>query len=165
MKAKIFWTNNKRYVFMVLTLFWACVIFSFSLQPAEASSQLSSGFGTWLVETFLPFLENTLQTMSEEGLGFLHHLLRKCGHFAEYFILGMLAMQTATYMNWKYKKVPGMVFCVLVASLDETIQLFVDGRSGQVTDVMLDSAGALVGAAVLLLIGKIINSRKAKRSK
>ena len=43
------------------------------------------------------------------------------------------------------KKIIAFLFCVLVASMDETIQLFVSGRSGQMSDVMLDSVGALVG--------------------
>lgn len=41
--------------------------------------------------------------------------------------------------------VASMLVCVLVASCDETIQLFSGGRCGQVKDVVLDSCGALRG--------------------
>ena len=51
-----------------------------------------------------------------------------------------------------------MGFCVTVASLDETIQLFVSGRSAQISDVLLDSVGALVGM-VLFLIAKNLTIR------
>ena len=44
---------------------------------------------------------------------------------------------------------------MLVASVDETIQLFVSGRSGQVSDVVLDLVGALCGIALLLIIIKV----------
>lgn len=39
----------------------------------------------------------------------------------------------------------------MIASMDEMIQLFVDGRSGQISDVALDSIGALTG--ILLILG------------
>ena len=41
---------------------------------------------------------------------------------------------------------------VLTALTDETIQLFSDGRSGQVTDVWLDSAGVLTGILVAIVL-------------
>ncbi len=49
---------------------------------------------------------------------------------------------------------------MLVAAMDETIQLFVSGRSGQITDVLLDSVGALVGIAIVLIIRKLIGRKK-----
>ena len=42
---------------------------------------------------------------------------------------------------------------VLIALSDETIQLFVEGRSGQITDEWLDSAGVLFG---LLCVGCLV---------
>ena len=48
---------------------------------------------------------------------------------------------------------------------DEVHQLFVPGRSGQISDVILDSAGALAGVLVLSVVRKLIkrkqNFRKA----
>ena len=41
------------------------------------------------------------------------------------------------------------VITTAYAGTDELHQLFVPGRSGQVSDVLLDSAGALIGLAVL----------------
>ncbi|WP_243096886.1 VanZ family protein [Thermohalobacter berrensis] len=37
------------------------------------------------------------------------------------------------------------VFCILYAISDEVHQLFVPGRDAQITDVMIDSAGAFIG--------------------
>ena len=48
----------------------------------------------------------------------------------------------------------------LYAAADEFHQLFVPGRSGQVSDVMLDSAGALAGLLILALVRKIIVRRR-----
>ena len=41
------------------------------------------------------------------------------------------------------------------ALCDETIQLFVPGRSGQIADVWLDTAGYLTGALLTLLIFRL----------
>ena len=41
------------------------------------------------------------------------------------------------------------VITTAYAATDEMHQLFVPGRSGQVSDVLLDSAGAMAGLAVL----------------
>ena len=53
---------------------------------------------------------------------------------------------------WKknvHRDLTVMILCVLVASLDETIQLFVSGRSGQISDVLLDCTGALLGMGLI----------------
>jgi len=138
----------------IITILWVAVIFSFSLQPASTSSQVSRGVGHWLVDTFVPFLSERLETMPVEQLELLHTLLRKAGHFSEYFILGILAVLTVLQTKLRYRRLSALFFCVLVAAVDETIQLFVSGRSGQVTDVMLDGVGALCGIAVLNILAR-----------
>jgi len=92
--------------------------------------------------------------MPVEQLELLHTLLRKAGHFSEYFILGILAVLTVLQTKLRYRRLSALFFCVLVAAVDETIQLFVSGRSGQVTDVMLDGVGALCGIAVLNILAR-----------
>lgn len=64
------------------------------------------------------------------------------------------------------KFLKGMLLPWLIAALyaasDEIHQLFVPGRSGQLSDVILDSAGALAGVAAFAVICWLINCRKAK---
>ena len=139
----------------IITLLWVAVIFSFSLQPATTSSEVSRGVGEWLVETFAPFLSERLEAMPVEQLEFLHTLLRKAGHFSEFFVLGVLAMLSVLQTKVRYRLLSALSFCALVAAVDETIQLFVSGRSGQVTDVVLDSVGALCGIVVFVCVRKI----------
>ena len=151
---------SKRTIYLLLTLLWVAVIFSFSLQPATTSSEVSRGVGEWLVETFAPFLSERLEAMPVEQLEFLHTLLRKAGHFSEFFVLGVLAMLSVLQTKVRYRLLSALSFCALVAAVDETIQLFVSGRSGQVTDVMLDGVGALCGIAVLMGVRKILIGKK-----
>ena len=42
---------------------------------------------------------------------------------------------------------------------DEFHQLFVEGRSGEVLDVLIDSGGVLVGAAVVCLVNRLVSKR------
>ena len=148
--------KNKKWliIFLILSICWISVIFSFSLQPADVSSEMSSRLGKKLLETFVPELLEELETMSGEQLGLMHHLLRKCAHFTEYFVLGVLVTLTLLQMILKNKIVTGIGVSMLVASVDETIQRFVPGRSGQVTDVLLDTIGASVGILVMYLVAR-----------
>lgn len=145
----------KAKISFIITLLWIAVIFSFSLQPANTSSELSLGVGHWLVELLPSTLSERLLAMPREQLDFLHTLLRKTGHLSEYLILGILTQFTVLQTKLKYKKIAGILFGILVASVDETIQLFVEGRSGQVSDVLLDGVGVLCGIFVLISIIKI----------
>lgn len=91
-----------------------------------------------------------------EQLELFHTILRKCAHFTEFMILGVLGRNAMQYMEVHFKGICAMVFCVCIAAVDETLQLFVSGRAGRVQDVLIDSAGALVGIFVVVLILKLI---------
>ena len=143
-------------IYITLTIVWTIIIFSFSLQPADTSSQVSSGFGRWLIEVFAPNFIDEFESMSEEQLAYIHFLLRKCAHFTEYFILGALVLLSQRHTEIRRKVFNGLVICMLVASVDETIQLFVSGRSGQISDVLLDTAGAAVGSLVVRRISRLL---------
>lgn len=151
--------NYTTKIYITLTILWTITIFSFSLQPADTSSQLSSGFGRWLIEVFAPNLIEKLEMMPAEQLSHLHFLLRKCAHFTEYLVLGVLVMLSLQQTKVRRKVLTGFTICTLVASIDETIQLFVNGRSGQISDVLLDSVGAMVG----LLFIKFLYSVQSRR--
>lgn len=72
-----------------------------------------------------------------------------------FFILSILAMLSVLQTKVRYRLLSALSFCALVAAVDEAIQLFVSGRSGQVTDVVLDSVGALCGIVVFVCVRKI----------
>lgn len=163
--AGCFWSTNmihrnKLKIYILLTLLWSALIFSFSLQPADASGEVSSGFGEWLIETFVPGLQDDLEALPEEQYEFLHHILRKCAHFTEYFILGVLVMLTFLQTRQRLPWLKGIGVGALVACLDETIQLFVEGRSGQVKDVLLDSTGVAVGICFIIFIMRCFKKNK-----
>ena len=49
----------------------------------------------------------------------------------------------------------------LIPSIDETIQLFVPGRAGMITDVMIDCCGAATGVVLRYLLRSLMCAKKA----
>ena len=82
------------------------------------------------------------------------HQVRKLAHFAEYTLLGFLAMlclrvytrRFVRHISWP------LLFGLLVANTDETIQLLMAGRSSQLTDVWIDFSGVCAGLFVSLCL-------------
>lgn len=51
-----------------------------------------------------------------------------------------------------------------MAATDEIHQLFVSGRSGRITDVLIDGCGAVAGTLIILLISRIIVMCRKKKT-
>ena len=85
--------------------------------------------------------------------GVTDHLVRKLAHFTEYAVLGaLLLLLTAVGFRVRLQTVVNCLFFLMAAALtDETIQMFSDGRSSQLTDVWLDFSGAMAGILVGLI--------------
>lgn len=149
--------KDKKIIFIISTIIWTAVIFSFSLQSGEVSGDLSGSVLEAILGFFMP---GVLE--SPEKLELFHLILRKCAHFSEFMILGVLSTIAVKYMKVGYKSIIGLGYCVLIASLDETLQLFVSGRAGRVQDVLIDSAGALVGVLVVIICFKITRGNLQK---
>lgn len=143
--------KNKKIIFAILTLLWVAVIFAFSLQPGEVSEDISGSFLRKVLEWFAPGVFEKLETMPQEQLDMWHMILRKCAHSLEFAMLGVLSSLTLLQMKVSRRVLIGIAFCLVVAAMDETLQLFVDGRAGQVVDVMIDGTGALAGLGVVAI--------------
>lgn len=144
------WVIAGRVIFTAALIACIWFIFSNSMAVADVSS-VSSG-------RVLQLLQAVLRRLGHPALAqrLTMHLVRKMAHFCEYTLEGfllMLCMRVYSRHPLRHITVP-MLAGVLTALTDETIQLFSQGRSSQVTDVWLDSAGVLAGIlAALLLMG------------
>lgn len=83
-------------------------------------------------------------------------LLRKFAHIFEYFVLTLLIFQTVfkSKQNKKTALFLAAVFSLLYAISDEYHQTFVFGRSGNVTDVIIDSFGIFLAVLLILVLWK-----------
>lgn len=154
--------KNKKIFYGIMTLLWVVVIFTFSLQPAEISSDISSSFLDKFLKTIFPSVYERLETIPKEQVELWHTIVRKCAHFLEFCILGILGSLTVSQTKLSCKALIALCFCVAVAATDETIQLFVDGRAGRVADVLLDSTGSMFGILILRGFNFLIKDGRQK---
>ncbi len=127
-----------------LALGWMGLIYFFSSQTGEESSGLSSKIVKFIVELF--GIKST-----EDVISALSFIVRKGAHFTEYLILAVfvaLFIFTLT-REIKYRKSISVIICSLYAMSDEIHQGFVAYRSPQITDVLIDSAGAVLGVMII----------------
>ena len=152
--------SSKKIILWILIILWMIIIFLFSSQNSEDSSKLSRGFLRNFILWFLP------ENINEDTVDFLEHILRNCAHMAEYAVLGVLiSIQLRLYHAFEaeWKKIWSAVFLVMLyAATDEFHQLFVGGRSGQISDIFIDTCGGMAGAFVIYLIYKFKNFRKTE---
>ena len=102
--------KNKKIIFAIFTLLWVAVIFSFSLQPGEVSGDLSGSFLRKVLEWFVPGVFEKLETMPQEQLDMWHMILRKCAHFTEFAVLGVLSSLTLLQTKVSRRVVMAMAF-------------------------------------------------------
>lgn len=125
----------------ILVVLWMVFIFSQSHKPASESNRLSKGITGIIVET----VENVAPDVEIE-VNKYHHIIRKNAHFFSYLVLGILVVNALR--NSGVNIGLAVLVCVLYAISDEIHQLYILGRSGEVKDVIIDSAGAFAGILV-----------------
>jgi VanZ family protein len=85
--------------------------------------------------------------------------IRKAGHFLEFAALGAAVCCLLRAIDRWPRTSAGRLaaawgLAVAFAATDEVHQLFVPGREGKPTDVLIDAAGVLAGVAVVHLLTK-----------
>lgn len=133
--------NKKLVLAWILLVLWMAFIFYMSSCNGNVSSDQSG--------TIAYVLHNILSINYSDKLIFI---IRKCAHVSEFFILGILVINLVSKYNVKHIYLISFIISVLYSSSDEFHQLFVPGRSGQVTDVLIDLIGVVLGLLLVFLI-------------
>ena len=149
--------NVNKSILTAVTSLFILFIFSNSLAPADISGGASS--------RALEIVQNILAALRWD-IPVTEHFLRKAGHFSEYLALGLLLAATLrAYMPRAGMGIFLPLFAgLMTAVLDETIQLFVEGRSGQVSDVLLDFSGVLAGLGLFFGVAALCRYIRGGRS-
>ena len=106
------------------------------------------------------------QTEIQQIVTTLNKPLRKCMHASVYLVLAILLMYTLNIAHISVKNSTSftVLFCFLYACSDELHQLFIPGRTGQFTDVLIDTLGCLLGIFIYLSwISKFKKSKKVSK--
>ena len=133
--------NRHKLIFLILTIVWILVIFSFSIQSGSISS-LQSGFITSQISRLLLTLNIVVEPKT------LSFLIRKLAHFTEFFILGGLVRKSSFELNRK----DILYFIFIIPVIDEFIQYFVPERTMTLVDMGIDSIGILFGIGFISII-------------
>jgi len=149
---------------LFLTALWLGFIFGNSLQNGIESGNQSHRALELLDRIFAFF---GWQNPISEGA------LRKLAHFGEFAILAILyigdlwafglislSRPLGRSVLWLCSAVPA---CFLAACLDETLQLFSEGRAAQFSDAMIDTSGALVASLCYFLLFLLLRRRQKKK--
>ncbi len=147
-----------RFFYFALLLLWIAFIFSNSLRDATASGAQSGAL--------LSKLNRILDWLHIPSfLHPTHHFIRKCAHFTEYAILGILTY--GAVLQFRYTEfwgcIPAVGISFSIACTDEFLQHFSAGRSPQLSDALLDGAGAWTGILLLYLFACWMRKRQKKR--
>jgi VanZ family protein len=141
-------------------LVWLGVIFlgSTDLMSAEHTSRF-----------IVPFLHWLKPDMSPETIASVHFIVRKCAHVSEYAILALLLLRAAIFMTNLKRSLATLyvsvwVGCFLVAATDEFHQAFVASRGASATDVMTDSAGAILGLVIGAVFARRLSTKVKKKT-
>ena len=107
-------------------------------------------------------------TLDAHDRALLNSFLRKAiGHFALFFFDGLFGYFTFFLLfkknDWQVLVISGGIG-IAVGALSEVCQLFTEGRSGKISDALIDSAGYLLAIFILFFILRAINRRKSLKN-
>lgn len=146
----------KKFVLTTLTALWMGVIFWFSSKPALESSSMSNNI---IDNTIIKICQIVNDDLNDKQIANIRKIVsrpvRKLGHFIVYFILGLLVVSMLKSYGIKNIIIVASIICFIYAFSDEIHQLFVDGRSCEMLDVILDTFSSMFS---MMLIE--INNRK-----
>ncbi len=153
---------DKKYQIFFLCTTIGMIAFAFihSLMPAEVSSDESG--------IVLTILRDIFATLHIPTKPLNSYILRKFAHYLEYVMIGMsmvcytIAHDVKRPLHYLFT---ALFFGLLTPVIDETIQLYTPGRSGQVSDVCLDFLGILTGFMTVLLIFFVIRQLRQKTTR
>ena len=143
----------KRWILYIVLCLIVFFIWDNSLQNGGTSDGFSLIFAKWIapIANKLGFHGN---------IWALNRVVRKLAHLTEFTILGgILYVILRRYIEYG-TVVKTIVVGIVIASLDEFIQLFSLGRSSQLSDVLIDTVGIIIGISVVKLTYYISHDKR-----
>ena len=137
------------------------IIYSFSGETAQESTETSGGIIEAILKLFLPNEKVTVDLIAR-----LQHPIRKLAHFSIFALLGF-SLANAFKITFKIKLIfnylLSLASVIIYASTDELHQGLIDGRGPSFKDVLIDSFGGLTGilvfALMLFIFSKLITKK------
>ena len=158
MKTRI---NYIRIFYGLIAVLIMLAVYMFSSQSGDSSGATS-----------MNVTENVSQHIFADNIGrdtleILEQIIRKLAHFIEFAALGFFVFAFTDTFAIKRKKaiIISLIFSALYALSDEIHQFFVPERACRLTDVLLDSFGALCGILIFIALCELIKLLKNRHNK
>jgi VanZ family protein len=125
---------------------WAGVIFGFSTDTFSSDHTQT---------VIIDVLQVLLPHAPQQTLIDLHDFIRKCAHFGNYFVFGLLLFRAIRVpekgwaLRWAFL---AMLIAALYAASDEIHQIFVPSRGASIWDALLDTGSAAAAQWVAWLV-------------
>ncbi len=159
---------KKRLIVMILSalvIATALMIFLFSAQNGAESGDASDRITRWLLKVFYGGFSDLKAERQNELVRAWSLWVRKTGHFGEFFLLGLFVRLLLHWLPVPYRSPIGFGASALYAVTDEIHQKYVSGRAAMAGDVLIDSAGALCGVMLAVLLLFLFRRRKRPAAK
>lgn len=129
-----------------LVVIWLALTIYLSSQQGTESGELSHKIAAASYTVFGKLFPGT--SLSE-----YHAALREVAHFAVHFILAALVYRSFAISSSGFRTgiVISLLFCLLVAAMDEFIQCRSPGRSVEIIDFFYNASGVAFGTLVGIL--------------
>ncbi len=154
---------------------WLPTLFAMGIIAMESTAKFSAGnTSSWL----RPVFEHWLGPITDSHWQIGHYVFRKTGHLAGYGLVGLTFLRSWLYTlsrrlgvstaGWQIQSCASSILSTaVVASMDEWHQTFLPSRTGAISDVGIDSLGAILMCAAVWLIlwrGRSVASDRREQS-
>lgn len=139
----------KKIISLILLIGWMVLIFMLSNQNSTVSMNESG--------KVIEFISST-STTSNSNIDLWQIIIRKTAHILEYLVLYLLMYNYIRFYSKNPVKL-SIILTLIYACIDESHQLFVDGRDGKPLDILIDSIGIFIGYIIEVLYEKKIKKR------
>lgn len=160
---------SKEITSWIIVIIWATVIFIMSSMNTNESNGKSKTIINEVVE-------KSVETTNGLGITDKHpskykmqqviekwnYPLRKVAHASEYFVFTVLILVVLKNSGVSGVKmyVIASIICFIYSCTDEYHQTFVNGRTGQFSDVLIDTLGGFISCIIYNIIIKINKCKK-----
>ena len=149
----------KKILSLVLLITWMITIFVFSHQQGTGSSKTSEKVSEFIVNV-CDIREQLSNEEKNELIEIINPVIRKVAHLTIYTIGGFLIINLIHIQKDRKEIFYSGIVGVLYAITDEIHQLFIEGRSGRIEDIIIDSIGIFLGIYIFLFIKEIVRRNK-----
>ena len=155
--------NGKRWVRVLL---WAAVcmtavmIFLFSAETGEKSSETSDTVTEAVIRLFDAGYDQRTPEEQEDIFSFASLVVRKCAHFTEFALLGLLVRLLFASYTDRHRSLAAWGAGTAYAVTDEVHQYFVSQRAAMGADVLIDSLGVMAGVLVAWTLVALVKRAK-----